>query len=252
MIRSLDRGSPLPLYKQIEMNLRSEIMLGNIPTGSSLPSEQEFCEKFNVSRITIRKALDELSHEGLITRIQGKGTVVASHRKRIIPDRIKGFSRGITDESTTVSSEILSVDLITGDSVLLETFNLPINKDQNFYRFRRLRFVNDVPCVILTSYVRKEIGEKMQEFDLQEASFYQLIETIMGLKIIRNEATFLPVIATPELFSLLKVEPGSPHFFYRGISYVEGDIPVELASGYFHGEKFELFVTIPLMKMVKR
>jgi len=251
MIRTLDRESPLPLYKQIETILRSDIMLGNIPQGSLLPSEQIYCDKFNVSRITIRKALDELSRDGLITRIQGKGTIVSSPRKRLIPDRIKGFSRGISDESTTVHSEMLSIDLISGDSVLLNTFNLPIDRDQKFYRFRRLRYVNNIPCVILTSFVRKEIGEKMQEFDLENASFYELIENIVGLNIVRNDSTFLPVIATQELCRLLKVEPGSPHFHYRGISYVEGDIPVELARGYFRGDKIELSVTIPHMKMVK-
>lgn len=248
---TLDRNSPIPLYKQIEMVLRNEILVGNLPKDSILPSEQEFCSKFDVSRITIRKALDELTRDGLVLRQQGKGTIVLNQRKRITPDRIKGFSRSIRDENTTVHSEILSIDLIFGDSVLLKTFNLPTNKNHQFYRFRRLRYVNNIPCVVLTSIVRKEIGEKMQEFDLREASFYALIETIMGLNIIRNESTFVPVIATPELCTLLKVEVGSPHFFYRGISYVDGDIPVELASGYFHGNKFELFVTIPKMKMVK-
>ena len=74
---TLDRESPIPLYKQIEMMLRNEILLGNIPLDTILPSEQEYCDQLDVSRITIRKALDELSRDGLIFRQQGKGSMIS-------------------------------------------------------------------------------------------------------------------------------------------------------------------------------
>jgi GntR family transcriptional regulator len=252
MVRTIDREKPVPLYKQLEEILREKITLGDFPSGSRLPSETQLCDRYDVSRITVRQALDELTREELIQRVQGKGTIVTSQeRKPLIVNSIKGFKKSVADQNTHVHSEILSSDLVMGDSSLLDIFNLPVDKESEFMRIRRLRYVNDMPCAILTSYVRKEIGEKMQEFDLTTASFYDLIETIIGLKIIYNRCTYIPVAATSELCNLLKVNPGSAHFYFRGISYAEGDIPIELANGYFHGEKFEMLVTIPQIRLVR-
>jgi GntR family transcriptional regulator len=209
---------------------------------------------YHVSRITVRQALEELSHDGLINRIQGKGTIVTSlERKLFVTNRIQGFKKSITDETTSVRSEILSIDTVAGDSSLLKSFDLPSkDKESEFIRFRRLRYVNDIPCAIQTSFIHKEVGEKMQEFDLTTASLYDLIESIVGLKIVFNKGTCIPVSATPELCTLLKVKAGSAHFYFQGISYAEGDIPVELYTGYYHGDKFELNVNVPRLRFVEK
>jgi len=250
---TIDREIPIPLYRQVESVLREKILMGEFQNGTLLPSETQLCDLYNVSRITVRQALDELTRDGLISRVQGKGTIVRNpDRKPFNVTSTTGFKRSTSNETTKVHSEILSIDTIASDSTLLEAFHLSsVTRDSSFVRIRRLRYVNDIPSVILTSFVRKEVGEKMLEYDLTTASFYELIESIVGLKIICNKCIFIPVTATPELCTLLKVRPGSAHFYYRGISYVEGDIPVELATGYYHGDKFELIVTIPHIRLVK-
>lgn len=249
----IDRESPIPLYRQVESVLREKILIGEFKNGDLLPSEAQLCDLYNVSRITIRQALDELNRNGMISRIQGKGTTVKElDRKPFNVTSATGFKKSISDETTKVRSEILSIDTIAGDSTLLEVFHLlSVDRESEFLRIRRLRYINDVPSVIMTSFIRKEVGEKMLEFDLSTASFYELIESIVGLKIIYNKCTFIPVTATPELCTLLKVRPGSSHFYYRGISYTEGDIPVELANGYYHGDKFELTTTIHRIRIIE-
>jgi GntR family transcriptional regulator len=229
-------------------------MLGEYSAGTKLPSETKLCAMYDVSRITVRQALDGLAHDGLINRIQGKGTIIKSiERKPFEIDYIKGFKKNIADDSTTVRSDVLSIDTITGDSILLKSFDLPsLDKNSEFMRIRRLRYVNEAPCAIQTSFVRKEIGEKMLEFDLTTASLYELIESIVGLKITFNAGICIPIAATPELCTLLKVKPGSAHFYFQGISYAEGDIPVELYTGYYHGDKFELHVTVPHVHLVEK
>lgn len=250
----IDRERPIPLYKQIESILREKIMLGEFSDGSMLPSETRLCSMYHVSRITVRQALDELNHDGLINRIQGKGTIVTTpERKLFQTNHIQGFKKSLTDETTQVRSEVLSIDTVAGDSILLKSFDLPpMEKENEFIRFRRLRYINEIPCAIQTSFVHREVGEKMQEFDLNTASLYELIESIVGLKIVYNKGTCIPVSATPELCTLLKVTPGSAHFYFQGISYAEGNIPVELYTGYYHGDKFELHVDVPRLRLIEK
>lgn len=250
----IDRERPIPLYKQIESVLREKIMLGEFSDGAMLPSETRLCDMYQVSRITVRQALDELNRDGLIHRIQGKGTIVTTQERKLFwVNDIQGFKRSVSDEATTVRSEVLTVDTVTGDSVLLRSFDLPtMDKENEYTRIRRLRYVNDIPCAIQTSFVRKEVGEKILEFDLTTASLYDLIESIVGLKIVYNKGTCIPISATPELCTLLKVKQGSAHFYFQGISYAEGEIPVELYTGYYHGDKFELQVEVPHLRLIEK
>ena len=244
-MEKIDRSNPTPLYEQIKLILRQEMLSGRYEPGSQLPTESELCEKFGVSRITIIRALDELERVGMIRRIRGKGSIVPTHPVLGSLSTITGFSGSVLRQGLRPSAKLLSAESIEGDIDLLTAFGLPTSTPHRFFRFRRLRFINDIPAVIMTTYVEEELGKTMKERGAENVSFYKLYEEILGRRVVRNEATLTPILATAEMIKLLKV---APHFLFRGLSYLEGDQPIELAIALHHGDMFQFTSTIYMVK----
>jgi GntR family transcriptional regulator len=241
---SIRRTGKVPLYEQVRVTLLDQIMRGQLRPGDQLPTERELCELFGVSRITAVRALNELARDGLIERIQGKGTIVARHRIDGVLDRIVSFSESIREQGLALHSRLLIASPVGTDPQLLPAFGLPPDSDARFMHFRRLRSVDDCPVVLLDSFVREELGEKMKAYDLETASFYQLYAQILDRKIVRLDATLSPVLATDEIVELLHVEKNSPHTLFEGVSYVEGETCVEYARGVFHGQRIRFTTNI--------
>ncbi|MBN2677518.1 MAG: GntR family transcriptional regulator [Anaerolineaceae bacterium] len=239
MVANVSHESTTPLYEQLKLMLRDKIMLGEILPGTLLPTEAAFCDMYKISRITVRKALGDLEAEGFITRIQGKGSIVTHSRIKENWSHIAGFTETVKAAGHQTHSEILGIDTIPGSVTLHNLFNLPLDPPQKFVTIKRLRYIDDIPAAIMTSYVREDMGEKIKNRKLDNLSFYNLFEEVTGRKVIRNEASLTPVLANQEAISLLGVKPGTPHFFFKGITYIEGDIPVELNYATFRGDTFE-------------
>jgi GntR family transcriptional regulator len=241
---SVDRANPTPLYEQIKLILREQITGGELSPGVQLPTENELCRQYNVSRITIVKALTDLQHEGLIRRIQGKGSIVNPPPIKSAMNTIMGFTENMRRNGLVPRSIVSYMDTVDGDLELLQTFQLPMNYYGRFTRFKREMYVNDIPAVLFTITVREEIGAKLREYPLDNTSFYKLYQEILGRRVIRNDTTLTPILATPEIIEFMNVKPGTPHFLFRGISFVEGDMPVELSVGIHHGDLFRFESTI--------
>jgi DNA-binding GntR family transcriptional regulator len=233
----IDRNAPTPLYVQVKNILREQILNEEFGIGAQLPTEADLCEKHNISRITAKRALDDLAIAGVIRRIQGKGTFVS--KKLLITDEVAGFSKSIRQYGLTPSSQILSIETIESDDNLRKTFVLPPDDTQGFTAIKRLLFVEDRPASVITSIFPDSLGKRIIEYKLENASLYDLIKRILGRSVIWSESILTPVIPAPDTIKLLRISPGSPHFHNRQISYVSGDIPVELGLGIFSADIFQ-------------
>ena len=109
----------------------------------------------------------------------------------------------------------------------------------HFWRFRRLRYIDNEPVAIMNHYVRKELGDRMLDYDLGNVSFYALFEKILNRQMNDSEGLITAIQASPEHARLLKVNVGSALIWYRGITYLSGRIPVEVNYSLFIGDKFQ-------------
>jgi GntR family transcriptional regulator len=245
----LNHESPTPLYQQLKFFLKDKILMGYLPNGSYLPTEQSLCSEYGVSRITVVRALTELSNEGFIKRLQGKGSIVTHSPIQENWKSIMGFTEAMRASGHTTYTKLLGVTDIDGDLHMANNFQLPLGEVHKFIQIKRLRFVNDIPAVIMTSTVREELGKRMLDCDLENSSFYKLFEMFLQRPVIRNETSLAPVAASAEVASLLRVAPGSPHMLFRGVSFIEGDIPVEIMIGIYHGNLFQFNTNIYKLEM---
>ncbi len=235
---ALDRQKQTPLYEQLRLILLDKILLGDYPVGMLLPTEKEICEEYGISRITARKTLEELAHIGLVERVQGKGTIVSDNKFGHTSNQIRGHKRTMESMGFRGGGIVLSHKLTPPNANLLNLFGLPEDSNQQFWHFRRLRYLNDDPVVIMNSFVRKEMGDKLLTYELKDTSFYALFEKITKRQVVDTKALISATVASPEVAKLLHTTVGAPLIWYRSVTYLEGGIPIEVNYSLFLGNKF--------------
>lgn len=236
----INRDIPTPIYQQLMLILQDQIVLGEWVPGMLLPTENELCDEYQVSRITVRKALEDLEQKGLIDRVQGKGSLVKKLKDKESNDH-KSFSQIIREHGLEPQAQFLGEELLKGTPELIKLFELPEGEDYYFWRFDRLRLLNNEPAAITRTYVRKELGDQMRAYDLAKESFYYLFQKLTKRNVIRNDGLIKAISINDYEAGLLKVKSGSAHLFYRGVAFIEGNIPIEVNYTIYHGEKFSFY-----------
>jgi GntR family transcriptional regulator len=234
----IEKNTNLPLYKQLELILQDKILFGELSPGILLPTEQELCEQYHMSRITVRNALGNLERSGLINRTPGRGSVVKRRESNLRFGELSSFTALCEAQGYRASKKILNKELVKANADLISLFKDNALKDELFWHFCSLRYLDNEPAVIMNHYVKRALGDKMLEFDLEKCSFIYLFELITTHKIINKGSVIAPVLATPEIAKILHVETGAALMWSRGINCLEGDIPVEVTYSLFIGSKF--------------
>jgi GntR family transcriptional regulator len=157
--------------------------------------------------------------------------------------QIKGYTKSIKKQGYNPGARLLEKEQLSGNPSLLSLFELPADEPQEFWRFRRLRMLNDEPAVIMNTFVRKELGDKMLDYDLTTHSFYDLYKKITGHDLVDSRALITAVSASPEIAATLETYPGAPLIWFRGITFTDGHVPIEVNYSLFLGDKFQFETT---------
>ncbi|MBL8134026.1 MAG: GntR family transcriptional regulator, partial [Anaerolineae bacterium] len=178
----IDFRSQIPYYVQVKDVIRNRTRDGVWLPGDQLPSEAELCEMFNVSRTVIRQALQDLTHEGLITRRKGKGSFVAERKIREqLVQKLTGFYQDMIEQGLRPVTQVLSQHVIP--AVPEVAGHLGIQPDTPVIEIVRLRSVDGVPNVLVTTYLPYSLCPQMVDDDLSNQSLYARLETRYGLSI---------------------------------------------------------------------
>lgn len=169
----LNTESSKPLYKQLEQELISLIQSGAFPKGSRFPTEKELGNRFNVSRVTIRKALAPLTEKGLIERISGKGTFVAQEKLQRPLSNVISFTQMCEMQGFSPGAKTISFDISTPfeeDAKLLH-----LQPDEKIVVLKRVRYADSIPVIIETTKFTENFFFLFDE-DLTNTSLYNLLK----------------------------------------------------------------------------
>lgn len=156
------KNSMVPLYQQLAEKIKAQIEEGNLQVGDKLPTEAEFSQQFEVSRITVRKAIELLAEDGFLLRKQGIGTFVAEKRlNRVMENRIESFTDMSRMDGCQPSAELISVGWIVADASIVR--HLEVEEDAKVLRIVRLRKNDGQPVMIEESYYPERLSFLMQE-----------------------------------------------------------------------------------------
>jgi GntR family transcriptional regulator len=242
----IDKNSPIPYHYQLTEIIRKLISQKQWGQGDKLPSEREFCETFEISRITVRKALDSLAAEGLIQTTKGIGTFV-SEQKYL--EKWANFPIGFTDslanQGYRIETQVLTLETIP--SIEKISKELELSPGDLVLHLHRLRFIALEPILIVSSYLPQHLVLGIEKNDFTHKSLYEVLRSNYGLKIDKVKRGIEAVAATDIEARLLQVEFGAPLLQIESTSYTPDGKPVEYFIAKRRGDRtrFEFELSKP-------
>ena len=157
------KNSIIPLYQQLSDEIKSQISEGKLKAGDRLMTEAEFSQQYEVSRITVRKAIELLVDEGYVMRKQGIGTFIAEKKLRRVVDSdnlVCSFSETSRMSGQEPSSDLLSVEWVVPDASVQN--HLHIGENEKTLKIVRLRKIDGVPVMVETNYYSQKMDFLLQ------------------------------------------------------------------------------------------
>ena len=232
LIGGLGAQTPGPLYQQLQRALRQAIASQRLAPDEALPAEREIAMDLGVSRITVRKALDALADEGLVTRRQGAGTFVASRVEKSF-SKLSSFSEDMLARGRTPRSEWLkrSDGAVTPE----ESMILGLSPATPVYRFNRIRFADDSPMALEYTTVPAFC---LPSKEAVEDSLYTALER-HGYRPVRALQRLRAVLFADEQVKLLGVPEGAPGLLIERRGFMRDGRAVEFTQSYYRGDAYD-------------
>lgn len=236
----IDRLSRLPLYDQIQRNIRQLILDGHLREGQIMPSEWELAELYDVSRLTVRKALDELVHQRWLRKRQGVGTFVTRPKiASIAPDKLS-FTQQMLAIGRTPSSRLLSCKRVPATAHIASLLGLEAKAP--LVEIVRIRLADGQPILLECSSLPYHRFPDLLDCPLLESgSLYAFLAERYGVEITRMEQRLKPVLLTAEQARLLDAPEGSPSIRSDILAYSHRDEAVEYSWSVANGEHSEFY-----------
>lgn len=226
-----------PLYQTVASDIRKRIANGAWPPDSQLPNEAALCERYGVSRITLRHALDILVAEGLVVRNQGSGTFV---RGTTITAGVRGLS-SFTEEMSALGvkggSRLLGKRVTSANAE--QAMALNVEEGTSLLELRRLRTGDGVPIGIQNAFLPLARFPGLEEVDFEAASMYEVLQRDYGLQLLEAIETFtISKVASADA-RLLGIPPGSSGFLVERKTY-DRQGAFELVVSVMRADKYQV------------
>lgn len=238
----LDTNASVPLYQQIAQIFQKMILSGDYPPGSKIPTENELCSIYGVSRVTIRKALGLLTQKGMLTSIPSKGTFVTEEKieKPVHDGRLLSFSEMCHQQGMSPGSKTVRLDVI--EATEKETNLLSLPPQEKLIILERIRYANSDPVVLERSKFPESSFSFLLDLDLTNASFYEFLQKKMGIVFTKSRRTVELAFADYSTSHHLKVSLGAPLLFIDGSISDDSNKYRHISQQFCSGRKFKLIL----------
>jgi GntR family transcriptional regulator len=226
----------IALYAIVKQKLLDAIKTGLYQPGEQLPTEDELCKMYNVSRTTIRQALQQLELEGRINKIQGKGTFISLNRSKIVHHMLApiiNFSDYMNELGRRSETKVLEASVVPAEQPFQQHLEIP--EQSPVTKLVRLRLVDDQPIAYETCYLPWSLAPGLSN-EKEISSLFKLLEEKYGLRIDRSVDTLKPVITSDNVAQLLKIDSGSPSIHIQTVSYLQNNTPIEYSESIFRAD----------------
>jgi len=230
----------IPLYGKVEEVLASEIGRGDLKPGDRLPSEDELVVRFGVSRITVRRAVQNLIHRHMLEIRRGLGTFVLVPKVSQELTKLTGFVEDMDIHGRKASARVVSKGVVTANEIVAR--QLGITKGTRVMRIERVRLADSVPMSFDETYLPLDIGKKIVRNDLRINPIFALLEGKYGFPLTEAEYKLEAVSASAQVAEALAVPEGSPIFRIERTSFTKGGQPIDYETLSYRGDLIR-FVT---------
>ena len=222
------------LYSRVETALAGEITDGGLKVGDQLPTEDRLIARFGVSRITVRRAIQNLVSRGLVEIRRGKGTFVAAPELTQDLTELSGFVEDMQALGRKPTARVIGKEIVTANATVARQLGLA--RGERVVRIRRVRLADGVPLSFDETYLPLEIGKKIITNNLRLEPIFSLLERKYDVPLIEAEYKLDAVAAQSEVAAALKVKQRSPIFRIERTSYTTGSRPVDYERLHYRGD----------------
>ncbi len=239
----LDFNSPVPLYHQLTAYLEERIKSREWRPLQYLPSEQDLCDYFGVSRTVVRQAMSILAQKGLITKKSGKRTMVAepTFNGAAVQD-LKGFFEAAVSRGQRPYTRVLELRVIPASPEVAGA--LQIKEGEMVVMLNRLRFLDGVPEVLVVTYLPERLCPGLTEEDFSNQSLYAVLARRYGHVVERGYRSIEAIGLDEHQAKLLESQPGSPALLLKSVGMLADSTPLEYYVAVHRGDKAKFHVQL--------
>lgn len=236
-------ANPTPRYYKIYRLLKQTIENREFDNNEPLPGENALAEKYQVSRLTIRRSLDLLQQEGLIERRQGSGTYPTANKVKVqpLPADIKKLLAHLDKLGANTKAVLLSFDYEKPSADVQHRLELPANA--RVQKATRVRYHDDAPFSYLVTYVPEHIGKRYTEQDLAHHPIQQVFRKL-GIRMASAEQSFTATLADAHHAEALDIDVGAPLLCIKRVVRDTANTPVEYLIAAYNPGRFEYRMTM--------
>jgi len=232
---------PLPLYCQLAERIRERIERGELKPGDKIESEKWYEEQFDVSRVTVRKAIQYLEEAGVVERIRSSGSVVTYHRYERPFNRLTSLYEELDASGIRASSKIIEVQNKRANATIAGILGLDVGADTVF--IKRIRYADGQVLALQYLTLSAALFPGLDPIRLETESFFHILEKEYNLSVSYADQTLCVKRPSADQTSLLGIGAQDALMQMTRISYAKGedeDFPVEYSVTYYLPERYEL------------
>ena len=228
-------------YEQVAQDLMDKIRNGLYPANTRLPTTVELCERYGVSKITVKQAMDELEARGLVSRRRGSGVYVKGLEPETSPlgthwspqSQMRGFTAERAILGETVTTDVRDFTVVRPPESVAQALHL--SPDEFAYHVTRVRLSDGVPLAVEYLYIPIAIAPQLRESHVA-GSLYRYIEEGLGLRIGSAHRTVKAVLPTKEEAAWLGISEAEPLLELRQVRYLDDGRPLECSVARHCGD----------------
>ncbi|HET7577928.1 MAG TPA: GntR family transcriptional regulator [Bacillales bacterium] len=237
----VDKASPLPIYFQLEEAIKTRIENGELAPGNMIPSEREFAERHQISRMTVRQAINNLVNDGYLYRQKGRGTFVA-HKK--IEQKLQGltsFSEDMKARGMKPSSQLIRFKIVPASESIAQ--ELGISPYDPVYEIQRVRLADDLPMALETTAIPANLVQGLTE-EHARGSLYEYIEKAVASPIEYGKQIIESSVARQSESKFLDVKKGSPVLLIQRNTYLKDGTSLEVVRSVYRADRYKFVIDI--------
>lgn len=250
--KSLDKSSSVPLYCQLQSIIADTIKDNKIKEGDMLPTEIELSNIFDVSRPTVRMALNNLVNKGYLKRIKGKGTFVTKPKIYQEYTRfIESYNEEMKKKGLIPKTKVLEKLVMEADELIAGKLN--VSEGEKIIKLKRLRFATRVdedeiiydhkPVLVTTVYTVYNLLPTLMNYDFEVFSFYEVLDK-NNLSVKKAIREIEAKNADAETASLLQINEGDAVHVITSTGFLENGVPIEYSESIYPGERNKFIIEI--------
>jgi GntR family transcriptional regulator len=233
-----DDSEGIPKYIQLSKILKEKISSGEYHADQPIPTEKDLCSQYQVSRITVRQAINTLVQENLLYREQGRGTYIQPQKLKRDITRIYSFTNDMLNLGLKPGSILIEQKIVDAEPAIVERLKLPA-KDTKVLSLIRLRLANDIPVIYETTLIPRYLCPGLIKEDLVKGSLYQILAEKYKLVPRHAEESYEAIVMTERHAELLQCKSTrhQPALSIQRIAFLEDMTPLEYTTSVGRGDR---------------